>query len=632
MQLRQNDEIVINKLSASQRAIHESPSTYDWQLALDGSAIDSSHSERVLVINKLSINLQGASSRRHPAMLTSRLRDKLNAQTALLAQQALHVSDTAASQSPAVYFNDHVEWVVSFIVDKFKGEHPWYWQSIEENNLPVTQSICQTLCNNGEFLAEILERLNKQALAVPILKSLSDFDIQQLLLQLQRRDIFFNNSSAGSTKELKNKSLNDILNCFHDNKILFKRALIPFTTMLAQCFSTAQIHSRSIRCEMFLTLFSTLIWQRLPSQLKQAQTHQYWLTFISDNLCADNIKLSSTEHSSETQLIQSHESALLAVRRDLEPSNGDKSTQHHACIIAEFYHSHLSELNTWQMMRKSTQIDTPKYQVLYLKIRQVHSELRMRAQLAQNNSVGGSQSTLHDFIYLQQNVINSELNNETISNALLNSTRSSKGEQNFKMTQPVQARAVIDTRKLDLSAFAPTQCEFYSAVGGVFYLLHVLNNTGCQALIDQEQLQPWHCIYYLSCHFQVPFDAPLLNFFKEQLKLDEISELKALPALSIKAQYLLPIYLFEQFPLSKEIVSALLCKRSRVTLSQRHLDIYFHSSAIDINARLSGLDINPGWIPMIEMVVNYHYQEDSYLLNDRETDAASSHDNADRGQ
>jgi hypothetical protein len=54
---------------------------------------------------------------------------------------------------------------------------------------------------------------------------------------------------------------------------------------------------------------------------------------------------------------------------------------------------------------------------------------------------------------------------------------------------------------------------------------------------------------------------------------------------------------------------SLLLISAQVVTSPSHLDIYFPLSSVRLDVRLTGLDVNPGWVPWLGRVVHFHYIE-----------------------
>ncbi len=58
---------------------------------------------------------------------------------------------------------------------------------------------------------------------------------------------------------------------------------------------------------------------------------------------------------------------------------------------------------------------------------------------------------------------------------------------------------------------------------------------------------------------------------------------------------------------------ALICRRGRVLVSRSHLEIGFALDQADVRLRRQGLDVNPGWVPWLGRVVQFHYDDcDAY--------------------
>nr|WP_216611727.1 hypothetical protein [Myxococcus xanthus] len=54
----------------------------------------------------------------------------------------------------------------------------------------------------------------------------------------------------------------------------------------------------------------------------------------------------------------------------------------------------------------------------------------------------------------------------------------------------------------------------------------------------------------------------------------------------------------------------LVLRPGRLVATRTHLDVVFAASQVDIRIRRAGLDINPGWVPWLARVIQYHYQDD----------------------
>ncbi|WP_237078577.1 hypothetical protein [Myxococcus xanthus] len=54
----------------------------------------------------------------------------------------------------------------------------------------------------------------------------------------------------------------------------------------------------------------------------------------------------------------------------------------------------------------------------------------------------------------------------------------------------------------------------------------------------------------------------------------------------------------------------LVLRPGRLVATRTHLDVVFAASQVDIRIRRAGLDLNPGWVPWLARVIQYHYQYD----------------------
>jgi hypothetical protein len=51
----------------------------------------------------------------------------------------------------------------------------------------------------------------------------------------------------------------------------------------------------------------------------------------------------------------------------------------------------------------------------------------------------------------------------------------------------------------------------------------------------------------------------------------------------------------------------LICRPAYIATTKTHLDVTFPFSQLDIRVRMAGLDINPGWVPWLGRVFQFHY-------------------------
>ena len=56
---------------------------------------------------------------------------------------------------------------------------------------------------------------------------------------------------------------------------------------------------------------------------------------------------------------------------------------------------------------------------------------------------------------------------------------------------------------------------------------------------------------------------------------------------------------------------------ARAEVNQAYINIYLDNSSVNLQLRLAGLDVNPGWIPWLGRVIYFHYGHYPELTNRR---------------
>lgn len=145
--------------------------------------------------------------------------------------------------------------------------------------------------------------------------------------------------------------------------------------------------------------------------------------------------------------------------------------------------------------------------------------------------------------------------------------------------------------------------------GGVFYLLNFMARKTVQSLLYEHKAYetlngPWGCLYRLADLLDRKEDAALDQFFSHRMGLGSVEELIQLPPLSHADQY-------QQYAekLYGSLVwnSKLLLIPAQIEYTSSHLDIHYPLHSVDLEVRRVALDINPGWLPWLGHVVNFHY-------------------------
>ena len=76
--------------------------------------------------------------------------------------------------------------------------------------------------------------------------------------------------------------------------------------------------------------------------------------------------------------------------------------------------------------------------------------------------------------------------------------------------------------------------------------------------------------------------------------------------LEITVQLLLSRFLYR---FAKMSLRSLIMREGQIAITRTHLDILFDTNQLDIRIRKTGLDIDPGWVSWLGMVVQFHYQQ-----------------------
>jgi len=157
----------------------------------------------------------------------------------------------------------------------------------------------------------------------------------------------------------------------------------------------------------------------------------------------------------------------------------------------------------------------------------------------------------------------------------------------------------------------PGQGAIYCQQGGIFYLLNFMVRKNIQALLKKhnayQTLQgTWGCLYRLAGLIQLQNDPALEQFIAYKVGLDSVTELKNIATLEqaeLYQQHAEKLYGLKVWN------SQLLAIPAQIEYTASHLDIHYPLQQVQIEVRKAGLDINPGWLPWLGQVVNFHYHE-----------------------
>ncbi|MEW5755362.1 MAG: hypothetical protein AB1810_03585 [Pseudomonadota bacterium] len=177
------------------------------------------------------------------------------------------------------------------------------------------------------------------------------------------------------------------------------------------------------------------------------------------------------------------------------------------------------------------------------------------------------------------------------------------GTEEVPPQRPPQAVHSINTSR------DPAFERFHTQQGGLLYLLNLLNRPEVRVLLEDfwEHLpNGWGWLYRLGQELQLDETDPLVAYIAVQLGFDHPEQLAELPPLPAREQLLALAQRW--YGRAGLWTPGLLRLDARVQADPSHVDLYAPLSAVQLPVRLAGLDINPGWLPWLGRVVNFHYE------------------------
>jgi hypothetical protein len=136
--------------------------------------------------------------------------------------------------------------------------------------------------------------------------------------------------------------------------------------------------------------------------------------------------------------------------------------------------------------------------------------------------------------------------------------------------------------------------------GGVLFLINALRRLDVEAVLDAAGAAApsgWRLLHDLGVAFGLPEDEPMAAFLAEQ-DLDTRVPPQLLGSVvgRIEALYRAD----GPWPLP-------LAQPARLWVTETHLDLDLETAEVDLAVRISGLDLDPGWVLWLGRVVRFHY-------------------------
>lgn len=160
--------------------------------------------------------------------------------------------------------------------------------------------------------------------------------------------------------------------------------------------------------------------------------------------------------------------------------------------------------------------------------------------------------------------------------------------------------------------------RLYTEMGGTPYLLNFLNRRPVQTIMEQNwQALPsgWAWLYRLGRELELDPEDALCDLLADRLGLESADQLETLPPLPCRSELLsLAAQWYGQQELWRP---SLLRIPAEFSASPGHLDLFMDDSEVELELRLAGLDLNPGWLPWLGTVVTFHFDHYPHLRRTR---------------
>lgn len=158
-------------------------------------------------------------------------------------------------------------------------------------------------------------------------------------------------------------------------------------------------------------------------------------------------------------------------------------------------------------------------------------------------------------------------------------------------------------------ARTPIDAEGQTAVGGLLFLIRPLTLLGLPRWLEghpwaADSAFPARLLAGIAREHGAPDDDPLLRALTE----DPATADPALDRPRVRRVWvrLLERWLRRNTPLT---LSEVVVRPARLACTRTHIDVCFHLRDAQIEVRLAGLDVDPGWVVWLGRVVRFHYLE-----------------------
>jgi hypothetical protein len=147
---------------------------------------------------------------------------------------------------------------------------------------------------------------------------------------------------------------------------------------------------------------------------------------------------------------------------------------------------------------------------------------------------------------------------------------------------------------------APRATDF----GGLLFLIPLLSRLGITALLAErpaldETGWPERLLWHVAARLGIADDDAAIAWLRRDRAI--LPEDRAITATTIRRM--------RQYARrdARQSLRRLVARPAIVAATRTHIDLLMHHSQVDVAVRLAGLDVDPGWVPWLGRVVQFHY-------------------------
>ena len=186
--------------------------------------------------------------------------------------------------------------------------------------------------------------------------------------------------------------------------------------------------------------------------------------------------------------------------------------------------------------------------------------------------------------------------------------------------------AIADTSPLDVTA--PVEGAF-TAAGGLMLIVPILDRLGFGAYVaaNPQLLDvdfPARLLRAIARGTGVPTDDPLAGAFaRDDEQPVPVLDVDAMPTAARQELATPPLRGASHSSVvtwiaavrrwsrrhARQGLMSIVRRPARVTISDTHIDVVFTTSQADVRLRRIALDVDPGWVPWLGRVVQFHYRD-----------------------